>query len=88
MPTPDNVVYVPKPSPASFDKNRPLARNLLLQAHVQHIHEAESHLPPERQSGIDPGSIRTEGEAADYIRRVTYALHPEGARRERVRRAT
>jgi hypothetical protein len=88
MATPANVIHVPRPSPGSFDKNRPLSRNALLQAQVQHFQEAERHLPPERQSGIDPAAIRTEGEAAEYVRRITFALHPEGARREKVRKAT
>jgi len=88
MATSDNVINVPRPSRASFNRDRPLSANALLQAHVEHMHEAEKNLPPERQSGIDPASINTEGEAAEYIRRVTHALHPEGARRERVRKAT
>ena len=71
----DNVVAVPKPSRSSYNPNRPLAKNQLLQAHVQHVHEAERHLPRERRTGIDIKSIQTEGQAAEYIKKVTALLH-------------
>ncbi len=84
----DNVVHVPKPSPSAFDKNRPLERNLLLKKQVEHFREVEKRLEPEHHTGIDHAAIRTEGQAADYIRKMTAHLHPAGARKEKVRKAT
>lgn len=47
----------------------------LLLAQVDHLHEAEKSLPPGYHSGIFHKTIRTEGQAARYIRAVTEAIH-------------
>ena len=70
-----NVIRVPKPPAASFDMNRPLAKNSLLQSQVKHFHEMEKQLPAEHQTGVPLASIKTEAHAADYIRRMTAKLH-------------
>jgi hypothetical protein len=75
MPTPSNVVQVPKPSPNSFNKNRPLTKNLLILNQVKHFREVEKTLPPEQQTRIDVDAIQTEGQAAEYIRKLTKVLH-------------
>lgn len=85
---PDNIIQVPRPAATAFNKNRPLAGNTLLQNQVKHFMEVERSLPPEQRTGVDAGSIETEGQAGEYIRRMTAILHPQGARKERVRRAT
>jgi hypothetical protein len=74
------VVRVPKPARSSYQPHRLLAKNVLLQSQVKHFREMEKQLPPEHQSGIDSEKIQTEGEAADYIRRVTQKLHQAGGR--------
>jgi len=75
------VIKVPKPPQSAFDKNRPVSA--LLRNQILHLHEVERKFPPSRHSGIYINEIKTEGEAADYIRKVTARLHPEGAKRVR-----
>jgi hypothetical protein len=61
----------------------------LLKAQVEHLREAESKLPLRYRHEIDTyiKAIKTEGEAAAYIRTVTEAIHDAHANAERVRRA-
>jgi hypothetical protein len=87
MASPDNVIRVPKPARESYNPDRPLARNALLQAQVKHFHHVEQRLPRERQTGIDVNLIQTEGEASAYIRKITAILHPQGAAVQKVRKA-
>ncbi|HTQ54820.1 MAG TPA: hypothetical protein VMI94_10190 [Bryobacteraceae bacterium] len=69
------VVRVPKTRRSSFDPNRPLTKNVLLQTQVKHFRHVEEKLPLAEQTGIDIARLATEGQAADYIRRVTQKLH-------------
>jgi hypothetical protein len=65
---------IPIPQPKSIrNPDRP-ASSLLL-AQVQHLHEAEGSLPPQYHCHVFIKAIRTEGEAANYIREVTEAIH-------------
>jgi hypothetical protein len=67
-------IHVPRPDPkTSMDPDRPV--NALLKAQVQHLHEAERNLPLQHRTDIYINAIKTEGEAAEYIRRVTNAIH-------------
>jgi hypothetical protein len=75
-----NHVRVPKPSSKSFDKNRPIAKNALLENQVKHFHELEISLLKQLQTGIRFEEVRTEGDAAEYIRRITAILHPHLAK--------
>ena len=75
MTTPSNVVHVPKPSPKSFNKNRPLAKNALLENQVKNFLEVEKTLPPEQQTGTKFEDIKTEGQAAEYVAKLTRFLH-------------
>jgi hypothetical protein len=75
-----NVIKVPKPARTAFNPHRPLTKNALIAAQVQHFKEAEEQLPEHLRSGIDAAAIKTEGEASHYIRKVTQALHKRGAR--------
>ena len=65
------MIRVPKPSNSSYNPNRPLEKNQLLLAHVKHMHEAEKFLPRAQRTGTDISTIKTEGQAAEYIKRVT-----------------
>ncbi len=58
MPAPklSNVIKVPKPSKAAYNPDRPLEKNLLIKAQVEHFREAESRLPLELQTGINVGA--------------------------------
>jgi hypothetical protein len=68
------LIHVPKPDVKSaMNPDRPV--NALLKAQVQHLHSAERNLPPRHRTDIYINAIKTEGEAADYIRQVTEAIH-------------
>ena len=75
-----NVIRVPKPSPSSFNLNRPLEKNSLLMNQVHHFLEIEKTLPPGKRTGMDPKSITTEGRAGEYIRKMTNILHVQTAK--------
>jgi hypothetical protein len=75
------VIKVPRPPQSAFNKNRPVSA--LLKNQILHLHEVEKKFPPAHHSGMYINAITTEGEAADYIRKVTARLHPEGAKRVR-----
>ena len=78
-----NVIKVPKPGRAAYNPQRPLEKNQLVQAQVKHFQEADLGLPPELQTGKDIASILTEGQASEYIRMVTRAIHQGGGRESR-----
>jgi hypothetical protein len=67
------VIRVHKPQEGSFNKNRPVSA--LLKAQIRHLQEVEFN------------TIKTEGQASDYIRRITALLHPTGAPRVKPRKA-
>jgi hypothetical protein len=82
-----NVVEVPKPARGSYNPKRPLSKNTLLQNQVNHFRALEKALPASEQTGHDPQKIRTEGEAAEYLRKMTALLHPQGKKTARVSKA-
>jgi hypothetical protein len=68
------VIHVPRPSPKkAMNPNRPVSSLLLTQ--VSHLQHAERRLPLRYRTEIYTHAIRTEGEAAAYIREVTEAIH-------------
>lgn len=80
------LIHVPKPKNA-YNPDRPMGS--LLKAQVDHLREAESKLPLRYRHEIDTyvKAIKTEGEAATYIRKVTEAIHDAHADAARLRRA-
>jgi len=68
-------IRVPKPPKSALNKDRPISS--LLKTQIRHLQEAEFRLPARAQTNIYINAIKTEGEAADYIRRVTANLHAE-----------
>ncbi len=75
-------IRVPIPPASAFNKDRPAG--CLLQAQLRHFHHAESaRLPKEKRDGRRPEDIRTEGEAAAYIAKITKLLYPRRRRRPR-----
>ncbi len=68
------VIHVPRPDAKStMNPDRPV--NTLLKAQIQHLHDAEMNLPFRHRTDIYINAIKTEGEAAEYIRQVTAAIH-------------
>jgi hypothetical protein len=67
------LIPVPRPDVKSaMNPDRPA--NALLMAQIQHLHDAERNLPVRHRTDIYINAIKTEGEAAEYIRRVTEAI--------------
>jgi hypothetical protein len=66
-------IPVPKPPKSALNLNRPVSK--LLRNQMEHLQEAEFRLPARLQTNVYINAIKTEGEAADYIRRVTQAIH-------------
>lgn len=79
------IIHVPRPKNA-YNPSRPLGS--LLKAQIDHLREAESKLPLRYRHGIDTyvKTVKTEGDAASYIRKVTEAIHDAHADAERARR--
>jgi ArsR family metal-binding transcriptional regulator len=68
------TIHVPRVDlQSAMDRNRPV--NSLLKSQILHLHEAERRLPVRRRTDIYINAIKTEGEAAEYIRAVTEAIH-------------
>ena len=65
------LIHVPRPENA-WNPNRPV--NALLKSQIVHLYEAELKLPLRLQTDIYINAIKTEGEAADYVRQVTEAI--------------
>jgi hypothetical protein len=82
MASPSNPLHVrvPRPSSKSFNKQRPLERNTLLKNQVDHFRELEKRLLKELQTGIQYEAVATEGQAAEYIKKMTTILHPQAFR--------
>jgi uncharacterized protein YdbL (DUF1318 family) len=66
------LIHVPRPENA-WNPSRPA--NALLKSQIVHLHDAETKLPVRQQTDIYINAIKTEGEAADYVRQVTEAIH-------------
>jgi hypothetical protein len=77
------TVSVPLPEPGSYNPNRPAGALLKAQAlHVrdtllQHMHDLAAIL------AIDPRTLKTERDVAEYARRATAILHTRSARSAR-----
>src|SRR5712691_11303059 len=67
------VIHVPRPSKKAMNPERPA--NALLLSQVSHLQHAERRLPLRYRTKIYTHAIETEGEAAEYIREVTEAIH-------------
>ena len=72
------VVKVPKPAPGSYNPDRPVTS--LVRNQILHLSLAERHLPKTERSGIDIYSIKSEGQASEYIHHLTWKLHPPGSK--------
>jgi hypothetical protein len=82
------LIHVPKPSKSAMNPDRKASDLLITQ--IQHLQHAERRLPLRYRSEIYTHAIRTEGEAAEYIRQVTEAIHKAhaDAQAKRAKRTT
>ena len=67
------LIHVPRPPKTAMDLNRPISS--LVKAQIEHLQEAEKRLPLRHRSEIYTNAIKTESEAAAYVRAVTEAIH-------------
>lgn len=67
------LIHVPRPPKSALNPDRPVSS--LLIAQIVHLQHAERRLPLRYRTQIYVHAIRTEGEAARYIREVTEAIH-------------
>lgn len=67
------LIHVPRPPQNAMNPNRPVSS--LLKTQIEHLQQAEKLLPRRYQTEIYINAIKTEGEAANYIRSVTEAIH-------------
>jgi hypothetical protein len=67
------LIEVPRPAKSAFNPNRPVSA--LLKAQMERLRHAASNLPLRYRSEIYINAVKTEGEAARYIRDVTEAIH-------------
>jgi hypothetical protein len=79
------LIRVPRPPQSAYNPDRPTTS--LLKSQVEHLQEAERKLPLRYRSELYGNAIKTEGEAARYIRDVTEAIHAAHEDAERARRA-
>ena len=77
------TIHVPRPPKSSMNPNRQASSLLITQ--VEQMHAAEKRLPLRYRTDIYTNAIRTEREAAKYIREVTEAIHRAHADSARLR---
>jgi hypothetical protein len=74
------VIKIRRPLKSAWNPNRPMSS--LVKWQIEHLHQAEKRLPVQHQTGMYVNAVRTEGEAADYTRAVTEAIHRAHAEAE------
>jgi len=67
------AIKVPRPPESAYDPGRPISS--LLKMQIEQLHKAERRLPTRYRSEIYPNAIKTEGEAAEFVRSVTEGIH-------------
>jgi len=67
------LIHVPRPPASAMNRDRPISS--LLKSQLQHFRVAHRNLPRRYQSEFYVNAIKTEGEAAEYIRQVTEGIH-------------
>ncbi len=67
------IIHVPRPPKSAWNPNREVSS--LLKMQVEQLHHAAKRLPLRYRSATYINAIKTEGEAAEYIREMTQAIH-------------
>ena len=71
-----NVIRVPKPPAGAYNPDRPLDRNSLLLNQVRHFQQVEQRWAEEHgHTCCDVTDVKTEGQAAEYLRKLTELVH-------------
>ena len=70
------MIDVPKVEKKAYNPDRPISG--LIHMQLVHLSTAEQTLPPKQRTGINIAMLHTEGQAAEYIQKVTAMLHRAG----------
>ena len=71
-----NVITIPTPPADAYNQQRPVSS--LLWEQVEHLAAVVR-----RQIDEERRAVRTEGQAGDFIRKMTAILHPQGSKKRR-----
>jgi hypothetical protein len=67
------IINVPAVEKEAYNPDRPISG--LIQMQLVHLSTAEQTLPPKQRTGVNIATLHTEGQAAEYIQKVTAMLH-------------
>jgi hypothetical protein len=70
------IIDVPEVEKEAYNPDRNISG--LIQMQLIQLSAAERMLPPKQRTGINIATLHTEGQAADYIGKVTALLHRAG----------
>jgi hypothetical protein len=70
------IIDVPEVEKAAYNPDRPISG--LIQMQLIHLSTAEQTLLPGQRTGINISTLHSEGQAAEYIQKVTAMLHKAG----------
>lgn len=80
-----NVIRIKGFRKEQFNLDRPLKGNSLLLNQLEHFQKMEQRYPEHLRTGIALDKVKTEGQASEYIRRVTLLIqspfHKEAERK-------
>jgi hypothetical protein len=70
------IIDVPEVEKEAYNPGRPISG--LIQMQLIHLSTAEQTLPPKQRTGINISTLHSEGQAAEYIQKITAMLHEVG----------
>lgn len=82
-----NVVRIKGFRKRQFNSDRPVKANSLLLNQLKHFQEMEQRYPEHLRTGTAVDEIKTEGQAGEYIRRVTLLIQSPFHKEEEVESA-
>jgi hypothetical protein len=71
-----NIIDVPAVEKEAYNPDRPISG--LIQMQLIHLSTAEQKLPAKQRTGTNIATLHTEGQAAEYIQKVTAMLLKAG----------
>lgn len=80
------MIDVPAVEKEAYNPDRPISG--LIQMQLVHLSMAEQTLPPRQRTGINIATLHSEGQAAQYIQKVTALLHRAGKTKKKTPKKT
>ena len=78
------MIDVPAVEKEAYNPDRPISG--LIQMQLVHLHTAEQTLPPRQRTGVNIAMLHSEGQAAEYMQRVTALLHRAGKAKKKAKK--